>query len=213
MKTFIFIFLILFPAFWEGCSSKVSSGLPYFNDPDFTPIWIKVQDPNFKNIHTLPKFSLIDQNRKGVNEKTIEGKIVLANFFFTRCGNICPIMMDNMKKAGKVFEMDTNIIIISHSVTPVMDNPEVLYKYAKNKGIHQSNWHLVTGNRDSIYFLARKGYFADNVTGAEINNQFLHTENFILVDKQKHIRGVYNGTLELEVNNMIRQAKLLEKEE
>jgi len=211
MKKSMLFFLILF--LLESCSGTIQSKIPYFNDADFTPIWLSPGDAGFNQLHILPSFSLIDQNEHIINDKAIEGKIVLANFFFTRCGNICPIMMDNMKKAAWVFKHDNNVVILSHSVSPLTDRPSVLLKYAQEKNILQSNWHLLTGNRDSIYTLARKGYFADNVTNAGINSQFLHTENFILVDKHKHIRGVYNGTLELEVRNMIRQVKILEKED
>jgi protein SCO1/2 len=202
-----FLSLILF-----GCKQKTVTSLPYFNTADFTPIWIAKNSPQITKLHTISPFLFTDQNGKTVTERTIKGKIYVANFFFTRCQNICPKMMDNLKKVAEVISADTNVLIISHSVTPYFDNVAVLKKYAKEKAITTNNWHLVTGNKEAIYKIARKSYFADTVTSSAITSQFLHTENFILVDKNRHIRGVYNGTIELEVENLIRHIKLLEQE-
>jgi len=209
----IWLFTLFVVAVLFGCKNKPEVGLPYFNDADFTPVWLDKDDPAYKKLHVVPSFALTDQNSHVVSEKTAIGKICIVNFFFTRCENICPRMMDNMKKAANAFATDTSVLIISHSVTPFYDNVAVLQKYARDKNITANNWHLVTGNKDQIYSLARKGYFADNVTGPAVNSQFLHTENFILVDRNRHIRGVYNGTIELEVDNLIRHIKMLEQEE
>jgi protein SCO1/2 len=196
-----------------SCKNKSIIKLPYFNQPDFTPVWLNKKDAAYKTLHTIPSFSFTDQHGKVISRKTTDGKIYIANFFFTRCENICPRMMGNLKKAAEAFAKDTNVVIISHSVTPLYDSPLILNKYAAEKNITNPNWHLVTGNRDEIYHIARQGYFADNVSGSSINSQFLHTENLILVDKNRHIRGVYNGTLEFEVANLIRHIKLLEEED
>ena len=195
-----------------SCKSKTATSLPYFNTPDLTPVWLSKADPALAQLHSVPPFAFTDQNGKTITEKNTKGKIYVANFFFTRCQNICPRMMDNLKKVSDAFGMDNRVCILSHSVTPVYDNVNVLKKYAAEKGISNGNWHLLTGDRAQIYKLARKGYFADSITSSVISTQFLHTENFILVDQNRHIRGVYNGTIELEVDNLIRHIKLLKKE-
>lgn len=211
MKRLLLIpFIIIFTA---GCKKSSKPSLPYFNTSEFTPVWLKKTDPEFKKLHTVPSFSFTDQNGYTITDQTTAGKIYVANFFFTRCENICPRMMDNMKKAANVFANDSSVLIISHSVTPLYDNTAVLKKYADDKNITSPNWHLVTGDKDNIYKLAREGYFADTVTSSAITSQFLHTENFILVDKNRHIRGVYNGTIELEVDNLIRHIKMLKEED
>jgi len=205
----VLIFLMLVFA----CKSKPLLTLPYFNNADFTPVWLSKTDPAYSKLHTVPPFSFTDQNGKIITDKTTAGKIYVANFFFTRCENICPRMMDNMKKAADAFISDSNVLIISHSVTPQYDSVSTLKKYAADRNFTNPNWHLVTGDQNQIYSIARKGYFADNVSDATITTKFLHTENFILVDKHSHIRGVYNGTIDLEVENLIKQVKILEQEE
>jgi protein SCO1/2 len=205
----VLIFLMLVFA----CKSKPLLTLPYFNDADFTPVWLNKTDPNYNKLHTIPPFSFTDQNGKVITNKTTAGKIYVANFFFTRCENICPSMMDNMKKAADAFTSDSNVLIISHSVTPQYDSVSTLKKYAADRNFTNLNWHLVTGDQNQVYIIARKGYFADTVSDAAITTKFLHTENFILVDKHSHIRGVYNGTIALEVENLIKQIKILEQED
>jgi len=209
-KTYL---LILFMISIFACKRKTELSLPYFNTADFTPVWLDKSSHEFSNLHTISPFSFTDQQGKTITEKTVAGKIYVVNFFFTRCENICPRIMDNLKKASDSFAGDTDFAIISHSVTPLYDNTEVLKKYALEKNINASNWHLVTGDRDAIYTLARKSYFADSITNSAITTTFLHTENLILVDKHRHIRGVYNGTIAFEVDNLIRHIKLLKQEE
>lgn len=206
LLSFLFISSLLF-----SCNTKSQTSLPYFNTPDFTPVWLNKADPELTQLHSIPLFAFIDQTGKTVTEKTTKGKIYVTNFFFTRCQNICPRMMDNLKKVADAFAGDSDVLIVSHSVTPLYDNVAVLKAYSAEKGITNPNWHLVTGDKDEIYKIARKGYFADSITGSAITTQFLHTENFILVDQNRHIRGVYNGTIDLEVDNLIRHIKLLEK--
>jgi len=210
MKNILWFILVCFLLI--SCKPKTPASLPYFNTADFTPVWLNKSDPGFAKLHAIPAFAFTDQNGKTITENTIKRKIYVANFFFTRCQNICPRMMDNLKKVADAFSSDNNVLIVSHSVTPLYDNVAVLKKYAAEKGITASSWHLVTGDRDQIYKIARKGYFADSITSSAITTQFLHTENFILVDRNRHIRGVYNGTIELEVDNLIRHIKLLENE-
>jgi protein SCO1/2 len=199
-----------------GCKAKPKGPLPmpFINKPDFTPEWIDKDDAAYSSIHTIPAFSFTDQDGKTITEKTVEGKIYVADFFFTRCGSICPKMTNNMGILQEKFKNDDNVILLSHSVTPDDDSVPVLKRYAENKGVISGKWHLLTGNKDDIYRIAKKEYYAGDTVGYySVNNEFLHTENFILVDKHRRIRGVYNGTLPLEMDRLADDIGTLEKEE
>ena len=188
--------------------------LPYINKPDFTPEWIERNDPRYDSIHSIPPFSFTDQAGQTVTEKTVSGKIYVANFFFTRCGSICPKMTANMGILQAKFKDDGDVIFLSHSVTPDMDSVPVLKKYAADKGVIPGKWYLLTGKREEIYRLAKKEYFAGDTIGYyQTGNEFLHTENFILVDKHRRIRGVYTGTLPLEMERLGDDILTLKKED
>jgi protein SCO1 len=198
-----------------ACKNKPQAlPLPFFNKPDFTPEWIDVKDSSYKSIHTIPAFSFINQDGKTVTQKTVEGKIYVADFIFTRCGSICPKMTTNMGILQAKFKNDAGVLFLSHSVTPDMDSVPVLKKYAEEKGVISGKWHLLTGNKDEIYTLAKKQYFAGDTIGYyQTGNEFLHTENFILVDTKRRIRGVYNGTLPIEMDRLIEDIGELKKED
>lgn len=209
-----FILLLLAIA---ACHSKPADkelSLPFINKPDFTPEWIAAGDPAYDHIHTIPAFSFTDQDGKTVTEKTVENKIYVSNFIFTRCGSICPVMTANMGTVQQRYKDDKDIVLLSHSVTPKMDSVPVLKKYAEANGIISGKWHLLTGDEDQVYALAKKQYFAGDTIGYyQTGNEFLHTENFILVDKHRRIRGVYNGTLSLEMERLMDDIATLKKEE
>jgi protein SCO1 len=198
-----------------SCSSKKEqASLPFINKPDFTPEWINKSDAAYLAIHTIPAFSFTNQYGENVTEKTVEGKIYVTDFFFTKCGSICPKMTNNMSILQQKFKDDDNVLLLSHTVTPEWDSVSVLKKYADNKGLIKNKWHLLTGNTDDIYRLAKKEYFAGDTVGYyQAGNEFLHTENFILVDKHRRIRGVYNGTLALEMVRIAEDIAILKKEE
>jgi protein SCO1/2 len=190
-----------------GC--KQQSGLPWYNTPDFTPAW----NDNNNSSHSIPAFSFTDQNNTLVSEKTFDNKIYIANFFFTSCGSICPRMTQNLLKVQKAFPNNDHIGFISHTVTPWIDSVARLKNYARRFDL-DNRWHLVTGDKSAIYNLARKSYFAEEEPGfTKDSTEFLHTEHILLIDRDKHIRGVYNGTLELEIDRMIDDIKQLLKEE
>ncbi len=188
--------------------------LPFFNKPDWTPEWINATDSNYNQIHRIPAFSFLDQDGNTISEKTVTGKIYVTNFFFTTCRGICPKMTNNMFLLQNAFVADTNVILLSHSVTPETDNVDVLKKYAIENKVNSKQWHLLTGNKNEIYTLAKQQYFAgDSVGYYQTGNEFLHTENFILVDKQARIRGVYNGTLLVEIERIKEDIAILKKED
>ena len=211
LKNSLFVLLILL----VSCKSKPKElVLPFINKPDFTPEWIEKNDPAYSSIHRIPAFSFTDQDGKTVTEKTVEGKIYVADFIFTRCGSICPKMTNNMGLLQEKFKNNDAVLLLSHSVTPAMDSVPVLKKYAEEKGVISGKWHLLTGNEDEIYALAKKQYYAGDTIGYyQAGNEFLHTENFILVDKHRRIRGVYNGTLPLEMERLEDDMNTLLKEE
>ncbi|OCX51239.1 electron transporter [Mucilaginibacter sp. PPCGB 2223] len=211
----IALFLVVITTLY-GCSRTEKNdppGLPYFNTPDFTPTWPDKNSAAYQQMHTIPAFTFTDQYGKSISNGTVTGKIYVADFFFTRCGSICPKMTDNMSVVARTFMHNDTVMILSHSVTPELDNVSVLKAYAEHKKIINPNWHLLTGDKTAIYNIARRGYFADEAIGYDKDeSQFLHTENFILVDKHGRIRGVYNGTIMFEVENLIRHIKILEQE-
>lgn len=213
LKNSLFLLLIMV----AGCKAKPKSDalpLPFINKPDFTPEWIEKGDRAYDSIHRIPAFSFTNQNGETITEKTVEGKIYVADFIFTRCGSICPKMTTNMGLLQKKFKDDEEVLFLSHSVTPQMDSVPVLKKYAEDKGVISGKWHLLTGNVDDIYRLAKKEYYAGDTIGYyQTGNEFLHTENFILVDKHRRIRGVYNGTLALEMERLSDDIATLKKEE
>jgi protein SCO1/2 len=187
--------------------------LPFFNQPDWTPEWINQTDSAYKNIHTIPSFSFLNQNGKVVDENIVAGKIYVANFFFTKCRNICPKMTNNMHLLQEAFKNDTSILLLSHSVTPETDDVNVLNKYAIENKVDAAKWHLLTGDKKAIYGLAKQQYFAGDTVGYyQSGNEFLHTENFILVDQHRRIRGVYNGTLPIEINRIKEDIAILKSE-
>jgi protein SCO1/2 len=196
-----------------SCTPKPTPkvGLPYYNTPDFTPIFSISKDSLQQLVpHTIGDFAFTDQHGAIITQKNIEDKIHVANFIFTSCGSICPVMTSHLKLLQSTFEKDSNVVVLSYSVTPWIDSVPRLQQYAVTNDIHSNNWHLLTGSKSSIYALARTAYFAEEDLGfTKDSTQFLHTEHIILVDKTKRIRGVYNGTLLLEAEQLVKDIKVL----
>ncbi len=188
--------------------------LPFYNEPNFTPYFLTKQEANKKIFHTISSFSFRNQDSTLITDIIFNNKIHVANFIFTSCGSICPIMTENLKTVSDKFSADSNIVFLSYSVTPWIDTPEKLKLFKQNKGIENRNWHFLTGNKAEIYTLARQSYFAEEVLGfTKDSTEFLHTEHFILVDAHKKIRGIYNGTLALEMQQLVADINSLKKED
>lgn len=214
LKYFVCFFLVFIQC--KNTSNKKTINdtiLPFFNSGNFTPEWIDVNDSDYNKIHTIPNFEFTNQDGEKISQKDYLGKVYVANFFFTSCTGICRSLSLNMKILQDEFKEDNEVSFISHSVTPVMDSVSVLKKYALDYGIDSKKWNLVTGDKNAIYDLARTAYFSDEdfVKTSELS-EFIHTENFLLIDKKGRIRGVYNGTLKLEAKRLIRHIKMLKKE-
>tara|TARA_X000000950_G_scaffold83940_1_gene105611 strand:+ start:762 stop:1457 length:696 start_codon:yes stop_codon:yes gene_type:complete len=165
-----------------------------------------------KKFHRIADFSLTNQNGKIISHQDYKGKIYVADFFFTTCPTICIAMTDNMIKVQEEIKNNPNIMLLSHSVTPKIDSVPQLKKYALEKGVIDSKWHLVTGNKKEIYELARKSYLAVKDDGGAGPFDMIHTENFILIDPDRRIRGFYDGTDRDEINRLLDEIDMLIQE-
>ena len=162
-----------------------------------------------KKYHKIGDFSLTNQNGKIITQDDYKNKIYVADFFFTTCQTICPIMTKNMHEVQKQFITDDEVMILSHTVTPDIDTVAQLKRYAQEKGVNASKWNLVTGDKKQIYELARKSYLAVKDDGDGGPFDMIHTENFMLIDKERQIRGFYDGTDMKEVERLIDDIKIL----
>ena len=209
--------MLLISFLFFSCKEKSKDiiDMPYYNTPNFDPIFINNKSQVVKQItHTIDQFSFLNQDSVTVTQAIFENKIHVANFIFTTCGSICPVMTSNLKIVGDSFKEDTEVVLLSFSVTPWIDRPYVLKNYKTKNGITNSNWHLLTGDRASIYKLARQSYFAEeNIGFSKDSSEFLHTEHVMLVDKTGRIRGVYNGTLSLEMQHLVEDIRSLKSEQ
>ncbi len=184
---------------------KAELELPYYSEATFTPEWIDEQDEKYAGIHTIPDFQFVNQSGDTVTHKTFEDKIYVTNFFFTLCPNVCRRMTNNLTLVQEKFSNDERVKILSHTVMPWADSVQRLAEYAALNDINSRQWHLVTGNQAEIYQIARESYFADEGFGKSLtsNEDFLHTENVFLIDQKRRIRGIYNGTIRLDMKRMI----------
>ena len=204
MKFYYFVFFLLL-----SCVESSNIDLPIIGPSDFKDELVD-NKVNKEQSHFVSDFELINQNGDTITNKDYENKIYVVDFFFTRCGSICPIMTNNMKKIQNKFLENDNLMLLSISVTPNIDNVATLKKYAKSKGVINSKWNIATGNKKHIYELARKSYFAVLKKGDGGLQDFIHTPNFILIDKKKQIRGIYNGTDDIEIKRVINDIKTLQ---
>jgi protein SCO1/2 len=221
MKTFsiginISVYLLLIA--WGGCmhpkDEHVRDGkLPFYNEATFTPIWSDPDGHELRDFHQIGAFELINQDSQLISNESLDGKIYIADFFFTTCPGICSKMTSNMSIVQEAFMDDDDVLLISHSVTPQKDSVSVLKAYAEARGVKSGKWHLLTGDRSVIYNLGRKNYFVEEDLGLTKNDdEFLHTENFVLIDRAGRIRGIYNGLNKGSVQQLIEDIKVLKKE-
>ena len=166
-----------------------------------------------KKYHKIADFSLTNQNGKTITQNDYKDKIYVADFFFTTCQTICPIMTDHMRDIQKEILNDNDVMLLSHSVTPVIDSVAQLKKYATKKGVNDSKWNLLTGDKKQIYELARKSYLAVKTDGNGDQFDMIHTENFMLIDKKRQIRGFYDGTDPKAISQLLEDIKKLKSME
>jgi protein SCO1/2 len=165
-----------------------------------------------RKYHTIGDFKLYNQNGDTITQDFYKDKIYVADFFFTTCQTICPIMTDHMLEIQEKLKDDDEVLLLSHTVIPAHDSVPVLRKYADEKGIIDEKWNLVTGDKKQIYDLARKSYLAAKSEGDGGAFDMIHTENFVLVDKQKRIRGFYDGTNPEAIKTLMNDIRILKQE-
>lgn len=181
--------------------------LPVINPVDLND---EMVDPELLRVgygHTIGKFSFLDQDGNTVTQEDVRGKVYVVEYFFTTCGTICPKMNKQMQRVHKAYKGNKNVNILSFTVDPKTDTVEQMKRYATQHGADASQWHFLTGNKDSLYRLARTSFFvlkpAEAENQGDVGSDFIHTNNFVLVDKQMRIRGYYDGTSAKEVDKLI----------
>ena len=216
MRSRILLFVGLFVALVLGAYLIIrpSDRLPIYHPSQLDP---RLVDPSLKGQageHHILDFTLMDQKGALVSLADVKDRIVVADFFFTTCPTICPKMTKQMVRVQEAFADEDRLMLLSHSVTPEMDSVPVLAAYAELHGANYAQWRFLTGDRKQIYDLARKSYFAVLDEGDGGPDDFVHTENFVLVDPQRRLRGFYDGTSTTDVDRLIGDIrKLIEEQE
>ena len=191
---------------------KPKEVLPVFQPAMVTPELVDESIQFVKKYHTIAPFSMTNQNGETITEKEYNNTIYVADFFFTTCPSICPIMTKNMYTLQEKLVDLPQVKLLSFSVTPQIDSVAQLKRYALKNNVDDSRWNLVTGDKKEIYALARKSYLVVKDDGDGGPYDMIHTENFVLVDKQKRIRGFYDGTQPEAMDDILRDIELLVSE-
>ena len=213
LPTFIFLAVfsaVVIPVFYNLL--KVDKKLKVYSPADVNPRLVDFSMKHITKDHTIADFKLSNQNGEIITNNTYANKIYVADFFFTRCQSICIAMAYNMSELQDFYKNDKDIMFLSHSVTPVMDSVAILKEYAERKGVIDEKWNVTTGSKKDIYELARKSYFAVLDEGNGDEDDFIHTEQFVLVDKERRIRGYYDGTEKEEMLKLKEDIALLSAE-
>lgn len=192
---------------------KPQKRLAYIKAKDLNRALVDSTLQDSKRKQRIGDFSLINQNNDTITQDYYKGKIYIADFFFTTCQTICPIMTEHMVEIQQELKNDPEIKLLSHSVIPTYDTPDILKKYAIQKGVDDTRWNLVTGSQREIFTLARKHYLAvQDIPGTEDDLDMVHTENFMLIDKKGYIRGYYDGTKDEAILNLLEDIEVLKME-
>jgi len=203
--------IIVISLFYTALKPKKS--LPIFNPSDVNPELVDTTVQYISKYHTIADFSFTNQNGKTITQKDYEGKIYVADFFFTTCQSICPKMTTNLVAVQKAFITNPKVKLLSFTVTPDIDNVSVLHAYATINGVIESKWNLVTGDKKAIYTMARKSFLAVKQGKPDEQYDMVHTENFVLVDAKKRVRGFYDGTKKEEIQRLIEDINWLAADE
>lgn len=210
-KWFLFIVTVLstiiLSLFYSALKPKKT--LPIYNPSMVNPELVDSTIQYISKYHNIADFSFTNQNGKTITQKDYEGKIYVADFFFTTCGSICPKMTNNLVEVQKAFINNPKVMLLSHTVFPETDSVSVLKKYANKNGVIDSKWNLVTGDKKQIYSLARKSYLAVKLGKPEELYDMVHTENFVLVDSKRRVRGFYDGTNKEDIERLIEDITFL----
>ncbi|MBE8727556.1 SCO family protein [Flavobacterium hungaricum] len=207
-----FIVLIVFSVvtislFYSALKPKKT--LPIYNPSDVNPELVDSTIQYKSKYHTIADFSFINQNGDTITQKNYEGKIYVADFFFTTCGSICPKMSTNLVEVQKAVLNNPKVMLLSHTVFPEVDSVSVLKAYAIKYGVVDSKWNLVTGDKKEIYKMARKSYLAVKLGRPDQLYDMVHTENFVLVDQKRRVRGFYDGTNKEDIKRLLEDIDFL----
>ncbi len=201
--------IVLIIIFWWTNLDKLTRKLPYLGDPTYQTI----NTPDGAKMDTIypviPPFSFTDQHGQPVSNQTYKGHIYVADFFFTTCPTICPVMSRNLKKVYDQYAGNSELMFLSHTIDPRHDTPEVLKRYAEKLGADKDRWHFVTGEKEKIYQLAENGYYAHVAKEDSKEGGFVHSGALTLVDSNGHMRGVYDGISDEDVSKLIADLKIL----
>jgi len=203
-----FFSIVVITSFYFILQPKVS--LPIYSPSMVSEELVEEDIRYVKKYHSISNFSLTNQNGELINQEFYQNKIDIADFFFTTCPDICPKMTENMGYLQNELKNQTDVLLVSFSVTPNIDSVSVLRAYADLKGVDDSKWNLFTGSKKDIYELARKSFLVAKNDGDGGKYDMIHTENFVLIDKENRIRGFYDGTNEVEMNKLLKDVKILQ---
>jgi protein SCO1/2 len=203
-----FFSIVVITSFYFIVQPKVS--LPIYSPSMVSEELVEEDIRYVKKYHSISNFSLTNQNGELINQEFYQNKIYIADFFFTTCPDICPKMTENMGYLQNELKNQTDVLLVSFSVTPNIDSVSVLRAYADLKGVDDSKWNLFTGSKKDIYELARKSFLVAKNDGDGGKYDMIHTENFVLIDKENRIRGFYDGTNEVEMNKLLKDVKILQ---
>lgn len=213
-KKFFIVFgliaVVILVLFYNALKPKKT--LPVFSPSDVNPEMVDSLVEHIKINHRIQDWEFTNQNNKLISQKDYEEKIYVADFFFTTCPSICIPMTDNMVWLQEKIQQYPDVMLLSHSVTPDIDTPEVLKAYAIEKGVDDKKWNLVTGDKKDIYYIARKSYLAVKTGDVSELYDMVHTENFVLVDKKRRIRGFYDGTDSEDMKRLLEDIEFLVNE-
>ncbi|RED24869.1 protein SCO1/2 [Flavobacterium cutihirudinis] len=191
---------------------KPQKTLPIYNPADVNPELVDSTIQYKSKYHTIADFSFVNQNGDTITQKNYEGKIYVADFFFTTCGSICPKMTTNLEDVQKAVLNNPKVMLLSHTVFPEVDSIPVLKAYAIKHHVVDSKWNLVTGDKKEIYTMARKSYLAVKLGRPDQLYDMVHTENFVLVDQKRRVRGFYDGTNKEEIKRLLEDIDFLSNE-
>lgn len=203
MRTCILILLLPVTYLLSGCNGS-EERLPIFGERE-----VEGTDTVY---HTIADFSFVNQDSAVVTNETFKDKIYVADFFFTSCRTICPIMKTQMLRVYEVVKNDPEVLILSHTIDPEYDTVALLHDFAERLGVTSNKWHFVTGDKEAIYTIAQKSYFSTALEDKTEADGFIHSGAFLLIDKQRRIRGKYDGTKEEDVNRLLKDIEKLKKE-
>jgi len=198
---FFSVSLVALFLFYKALQPKKT--LPIYSPSDVNNELVDSLVEHIKTNHKIQDWAFTNQNGVTITQDDYKGKIYVADFFFTTCTTICPIMSDNMFWIQEKIKNYPDVMLLSHTVMPEIDTPEVLKKYATDRNIDDKKWNLVTGDKKDIYYIARKSYLAVKTGDPSEMYDMVHTENFILVDKKQRIRGFYDGTDQKDMEKLI----------